>query len=175
MIVWVNGAFGVGKTTTTREICSLVPSARIFDTEYVGYMLQHVLESVPVNDFQEWTPWRGLAVESAVQILGYVGGVLVIPQTVLVEQYWQEIRAGFDKAGVPVRHVLLHADREVIADRIDADTVDLDAHKWRHKHLDVYEAARPWLAREAEVIDTASLSPAEAAREIVARVGLSDL
>jgi hypothetical protein len=172
MIVWVNGTFGVGKTTTTREICSLVPQAKVFDTEHVGFMLQHVLASVPVDDFQDWRPWRGLVVESAVQILEYVGGVLVVPQSVLVEQYWQEIRAGLDKAGVPVRHLVLHADREVIARRIDSDTVEAGAAQWRHDHLDAYEAARPWLAREAEVIDTNHASAREAAREIVARAGL---
>jgi hypothetical protein len=173
MIVWVNGTFGVGKTMTTQEICSLVPAARIFDTEYVGYMLRHVLASVPVDDFQDWRPWRGLVVSSAVQILDYVGGVLVVPQTVLVEQYWQEIRAGFDQAKIPVRHVLLHADRDVIARRIDADTVEVGARQWRHDHLDTYAAALPWLAREAELIDTAELSPVATAQEIVARVGLT--
>ena len=100
------------------------------------------------------------------RILDYVGGVLVIPQTVLVEHYWQEIRAGFDKAAAPVRHVLLHAERDVIAGRIDADTIDVGAHNWRHNLLDVYEAAR-----EAEVFDTADLS--DAARAVVARVGLT--
>jgi gluconate kinase len=168
MIVWLNGTFGVGKTTTAREICSLVPTARIFDTEHVGYMLQHVLASVPVDDFQDWRPWRGLVVESAVQILDFVGGMLVVPQSVLVERYWQEIRAGLDKAGVAVRHVLLHADRDAIARRIDADTAEAGARQWRHDHLDAYEAARPWLAREAEVIDTTDRSPGETAAQILA-------
>lgn len=173
MIVWVNGTFGVGKTTAVREICSRLPSARIFDTEHVGYMLQHVLASVPVDDFQDWRPWRGLVVESARQILDYVGGVLVVPQSVLAEQYWQEIRAGLDRAEVPVRHVVLHADRDVIAARIDADTVEAGARQWRHDHLDAYEAACPWLSREAEMIDTTGLSAGETAAEILARVGLT--
>ena len=39
MIVWLNGTFGCGKTTTAAELCPLIPSSRLFDPETVGYML----------------------------------------------------------------------------------------------------------------------------------------
>lgn len=52
MIVWLNGAFGAGKTSTARELVTLLPEARIFDSEYVGFMLRHVLTE-PVDDFQD--------------------------------------------------------------------------------------------------------------------------
>lgn len=64
VIIWLNGAFGAGKTTTCSHLVRLVPGAHVFDTEQVGFMLGHVLhEAVPVRDFQEWppggrSPWR---------------------------------------------------------------------------------------------------------------------
>jgi len=33
MIIWLNGAFGAGKTTTATELAGTMPSARLFDTE----------------------------------------------------------------------------------------------------------------------------------------------
>ncbi|MEU4715141.1 hypothetical protein AB0F73_15975 [Micromonospora purpureochromogenes] len=35
MIVWLNGAFGAGKTTVAAELCRRLPGARRFDPEWV--------------------------------------------------------------------------------------------------------------------------------------------
>lgn len=171
MIIWLNGTFGAGKTTTAKQLATLVPQARVFDSEYVGYMLRHVLESVPVTDFQDWRPWRALVVETASQVLDYVGGVLVIPQSVLVEQYWTEIRTGLAKAGIPVRHFVLHAEQDTLIHRIGTDTVETGARQWRLDHLAAYQEARPWLNREADVIDTTGIPPRQVANLITADVG----
>ena len=167
MIIWLNGTFGVGKTTTSKELAALVPGARVFDSEQVGVMLGHVLGSIPVNDFQDWRPWRTLVVETASQVLDYVGGVLVIPQSVLVEQYWTEIRAGLGRAGIPMRHFVLHADRDTLIQRIEAD----GGSQWRLDHLAAYQRARAWLSREAEVVDTAGIPAPQVAHMIAASVG----
>jgi hypothetical protein len=45
LIIWLNGAFGSGKTTLTRELHRRLPDAVIFDPEYVGYGLTHGLNS----------------------------------------------------------------------------------------------------------------------------------
>jgi adenylylsulfate kinase-like enzyme len=52
MIVWLNGAFGAGKTTTAGELTSRIPESRLFDAEKVGEMLWHVL-GMPARDFQD--------------------------------------------------------------------------------------------------------------------------
>ncbi|SDT38558.1 AAA family ATPase [Jiangella sp. DSM 45060] len=171
MIVWLNGTFGAGKTTTAKELTALLPDARILDSEYVGYMLRHVLGSVPVDDFQEWPPWRGLVVETAAQVHAYVGGTLVVPQTVLVEAYWQELRTGLEKAGLPVHLVLLHADDDTLRRRIDGDTVEAGARQWRLDHLAPYAAALPWLRPAADtVVDTAGAEPHAVAERVAAAV-----
>jgi adenylylsulfate kinase-like enzyme len=50
MILWINGTFGAGKTSTAAELVRLLPRARVYDPEQVGYMLPHVLTE-PVDDF----------------------------------------------------------------------------------------------------------------------------
>ncbi|WP_067890627.1 AAA family ATPase [Nocardia vaccinii] len=170
MIIWLNGTFGAGKTTTAAELAALLPGSRIFDTEEVGVMLRHVLASEPVRDFQDWQPWRGLVVSAAKQILDYVGGTLIVPQSVLVHRYWQEIRTGLTNAGIPICHVVLHAERDELIRRIDTDPT-MPHSQWRFDHLDDYDAARTWHSQEAHVIDTTSLKPHQVAKLIAAQAG----
>jgi hypothetical protein len=42
MIVWLNGTFGAGKTTTARELVTRLPDARVFGAEHVGFLLRQV-------------------------------------------------------------------------------------------------------------------------------------
>ncbi|MEV0221696.1 AAA family ATPase [Streptomyces sp. NPDC050704] len=167
MIIWLNGTFGAGKTTTAKELVSLLPNARVFDTEQVGYMLRHVLGK-PVRHFQEFPPWRALVVETARQVLDHVGGTLIIHQTVLEKPYWREISKGLAAADIPVRHFLLHADQNTLIERIhnDTDPESIGALQWRLDHLSDYQDALPWLRREAEIVDTTYTSPSRVAKLI---------
>jgi hypothetical protein len=90
-------------------------------------------------------------------VLEYVGGSLVIPMTVLVEHYWREISAGFASHSIPVRHFVLHADERTLRGRIEAEHVIPSP--FRRQYPEPYaEAARTWLHRQAEVVDTTHLS-----------------
>jgi hypothetical protein len=162
VIIWLNGTFGVGKTTTSEILAASLSDARIFDSEKVGELLLPILASVPVQDFQDWSPWRRLVVRTAAEVLDYVGGVLVIPQTVLVERYWDEINDGLSAAGIPVRHFVLHACHETLTRRIRADTPTLEP-RWRLEHLADYREALPWLQRKGRLIDTNQSPPTEVA------------
>lgn len=171
MIVWINGTHGAGKTTTSALVQALIPDSRVFDAEKVGETLMDISPGLPATDnFQHWPPWRPLVVETARHVLDYTGGTLVVPMTVLVEEYWREISTGLARHGIPVRHFVLHADQEILRRRIEDDAV-LGPSVFRFAHLDPYaEAARTWLHDEAEVVDTTQLTPAQAARHIAQAV-----
>jgi hypothetical protein len=118
------------------------------------------------DNFQHWPPWRPLVVETARRVLDYTGGTLIVPMTVLVEQYWLEIRARLARYAIPVRHFVLHADLETLRQRIAGDAL-LGPSPFRLKYLEPYdEASGSWLHDEAEVIDTTHLTPAQTARQI---------
>ena len=170
MIVWLNGAHGAGKTTTGALVQRLIPDSRVFDAEKVGATLMDITPGLPATDnFQHWPPWRPLVVETARRVLDYTGGTLVMPMTVLVEQYWREISEGLAHHAIPVRHFVLHADQETLRRRI-AGASPIPS-PFRLRYLQPYaEAARTWLHGEAEVVDTTHRTPAEAARQIVAAV-----
>ncbi|MFF5503312.1 AAA family ATPase [Streptomyces roseolus] len=167
-IVWLNGTHGAGKTTTAALVRQLIPGSRVFDAEKVGETLMDITPGLPpTSNFQHWPPWRPLVVETARHVLAYTGGTLVMPMTVLVEEYWREISEGLARHGVPVRHFVLHADQDTLRARIAGDTVTGPNSPFRLRYLEPYaEAARTWLHAEAEVVDTTRLTPAEAALRI---------
>ncbi|WP_020658598.1 AAA family ATPase [Amycolatopsis benzoatilytica] len=169
MIIWLNGTFGAGKTTTARELARLLPQARIFDSELVGYLLRQVITE-PVGDFQDLPPWRALVPRTAIEILGHTGGALVIPQTVLVQRYAHEIFRAFAAERVPVRHFVLHAAPEELVARIEGDQVETAARQWRLDHVARYLEALPWLREEATLIDTSRQPAGKAARDIANQI-----
>jgi len=173
VIIWLNGTHGAGKTTTSAFVQQLILGSRVFDAEKVGETLMDVHPGLPETDnFQNWPPWRPLVVETASRILDYTGGSLVMPMTVLVEQYWREISAGFAVHRIPVRHFVLHADQDTLRRRIEGDTV-LGPSSFRVRYLDAYaEAFRDWLQYQGDVVDTTSLTPAAAALQIAEAVGI---
>lgn len=167
VIMWINGTHGVGKTTTSHFVQKLIPDSRVLDAEKVGETLMDITPGLPATDnFQHWPPWRSLVVETAAHVLAFTGGTLVMPMTVLVEQYWREISSGLAQHAIPVRHFVLHADRQTLRERILGDTV-MGPSSFRLAYLEAYaEAARRWLHQEAEVIDTANFTPEQVAAEI---------
>jgi hypothetical protein len=171
VIVWLNGTHGAGKTTTSALLQQLIPDSRVFDAEKVGETLMDVRPGLPEADnFQNWPPWRPLVVETARRILDYTGGTLVMPMTVMVEQYWREISEGLALHAIPVRHFVLHADQGVLRRRIEGDTVSGPL-LISPQLLDPYaDAFRDWLHDEAEVIDTTDLTPAQAVLQIAEAV-----
>jgi len=171
MNIWLNGTFGVGKTTTAAHLEALT-GRRLFDPEYVGYMLQaslgDVMRAGGLTDFQQLTPWRALVPQVARSIVDLTGSELILVQTVLVEEYWHELRRGMDAAGLPVFHVVLEADGATMRDRIEHDELEPGARDWRLEHLARFQAARPWLVSNADlVLDTTTLSAEHVAAAIV--------
>jgi hypothetical protein len=163
VIVWLNGTHGAGKTTTSAYVQRLIPDSRVFDAEKVGETLMDIRPGLPATDnFQHWPPWRPLVVETARRVLDYTGGTLVVPMTVLIEPYWREIHTGLTGHGIEVRHFVLHADPATLRARIAGEHAVPSP--FRLAYLEPYaEAARTWLHREAEVVDTTHLTQAQSA------------
>ena len=172
MIVWLNGTFGVGKTTTSAHLTADDERLRPFDPEWVGYMLANNLQDHEVSDFQHYPSWRRLVPCVADEIVHVTGQHLVAAQSVLVEDYWLEIKAGLTELGHGVFHVLLDADAETLHARIDADDQEpARIRPWRHRHVEVYESSRPWLRTAADlVVDTVTLGPHDVSRQVLGAV-----
>jgi AAA domain len=167
VIIWLNGTFGAGKTTTARQLAGLLPNARVFDPEQVGYLLMTALEDHASTDFQDLPPWRELVPVFTKTIARFTGQHLVAAQTVLRADYWHELTEGFARTPLDLFHVLLHVDSEALAERIKADEVEASARQWRLDHISDYEKSRSWLEAAADlVMDTTSLSAIDVAERL---------
>jgi 8-oxo-dGTP pyrophosphatase MutT (NUDIX family) len=186
VIVWVNGAFGAGKTTTARELIDLIPNSTLFDPEVIGGALTHLLPPkrlAEVGDFQDLPIWRRLVVDTAAAMLAELGGVLVVPMTLLRQEYRDEIFGGLASRRIPVRHVLLAPAETILRERIagrevppDLPDGDLRCRQWAFDHIEPYRAAlAAWLTADAHTVDTTSLTPREAALRIAEGVRTGDV
>jgi len=165
VLLWLNGPFGVGKTTTSTLLRHARPDVRVFDPELVGYLLRRLIPE-PVDDFQDWPAWRVLVAETAAVLWKHYGALVVAPMSLLREDYATEIFTRLRRRGVPQLHVVLHAEPATLAQRIRNDTVETGAVQWRLDSLPRYQSALRWLQREAILIDTTHLTKAEVAAAV---------
>ncbi|MEU6084444.1 NUDIX domain-containing protein [Streptomyces sp. NPDC047108] len=180
MIVWLNGAFSAGKTSAARELTDLIPGSTLYDPEVTGGTLEHLLPKKrlsEVGDFQELPIWRRLVVDTAAAMLADLGGTLVVPMTLLRQDYRDEIFGGLAARRIPVRHVLLSPDETILRQRIAgreefADDPEHSARRrqWALDHIAPYRTALSWLEKDAHTIDTSALTPRRTAEHVAEAV-----
>lgn len=124
MIVMINGAFGVGKTSVANELLRRLDGAILFDPEVVGFMLRHIipddikLEGEKTGDFQDLEMWKPLTVEVARQLRKTYGKDLIVPMTIYNKDYFNAIHGGFLQIDPKVYHFCLTARKETIHQRL---------------------------------------------------------
>ncbi|MGW0940110.1 NUDIX domain-containing protein [Streptomyces sp. NPDC002666] len=180
MIVWINGAFGAGKTSAARELIDLIPNSTFYDPELTGTGLGSLLPQkkfAEVSDFQDLPIWRRLVVDTAAALLAEVGGVLVVPMTLLRQEYRDEIFGGLASRRIAVRHVLLSPEETILRQRIahraefPDDPVKADGSgQWAYDRIETYRSALDWITRDAHTIDNSALTPRETAERIAEAV-----
>ncbi|MFE7131793.1 NUDIX domain-containing protein [Streptomyces sp. NPDC057638] len=187
MIVWINGAFGAGKTSTAQELIDLIPHSTLYDPEVTAAGLRQLLPPkllAEVDDYQDLPIWRRLVVDTAAALLAEVPGVLVVPMTLLCQEYRDEIFGGLAARRIPVRQVLLRLDETILRARIahratedalsaTAETTTVDGPgraRWSEDHIEPYLAALEWLTEDAHVIDGGSLDPRQTAHAVAEAV-----
>ena len=64
MILWINGAFSAGMTTTAYEILRRIPHSFIYDPENIGYFIRkNAPTTFRKDDFQDIPLWRTMNFE----------------------------------------------------------------------------------------------------------------
>ncbi|MFF9090153.1 NUDIX domain-containing protein [Streptomyces sp. NPDC014991] len=181
-VVWINGAFGAGKTTTARELIELIPHSTLFDPEVIGGALTHLLPPkrlAEVGDFQELPAWRRLVVDTAAAMLAELGGTLVVPMTLLRQEHRDEIFGGLAARRIAVHHLLLAPAETILRERIAGRETppglpdgELRTRQWSYDHIGPYRAAlASWLTADAHLVDTSALTPYDTAVRIADAVG----
>ncbi|WP_346172782.1 AAA family ATPase [Streptomyces cuspidosporus] len=178
MIIWVNGAFGSGKTTLVGELHRRWPAALVYDPEQIGYVLRDIVD-VPTGNFQDLRLWRRQVVSMAVGLLEEYERPILAPMTVVNPQYAAEIFGALGEAGVAVHHFFLKVPSEVLARRIDARSVaphdperDEAARRWCKAQIAHCVAAADTLPTDTIFLD-GERPCQKLADEVLTHVGVS--
>lgn len=119
MIVWINGAFGSGKSTVAQVLTKRVKGSFVYDPEQAGYFLRkNQPSSMRLDNFQDDPLWREINYLHLRSLNTRFNGVVFAPQTIFIPLYYSEIIGRLRLDGIDVRHVLLRASKKTILKRL---------------------------------------------------------
>jgi ribose 1,5-bisphosphokinase PhnN len=124
LIILINGAFGVGKTTVAERLLFALPNSMLYDPEEVGFMVRAITQGVrsgveDTDDFQDIELWRSLVVITAEQLYKKYRRNLVVPLTLARPAYLRQIKAGLARIGPELHHFCLAASAQTIQQRLE--------------------------------------------------------
>lgn len=155
-VLWLNGAFGVGKTTAAMHLVELDDRWRAADPELLGAYLSDAERSWG-TDFQSHPGWPVLAAAGVRALCPSPERPVVVPMAVHDSDTWTALRSA---VGERVLHVVLHAEPEVLLTRVEAG--EPQSLPWRRERLAQYERAT-WLREQGTVLRTDLLTPQDVA------------
>jgi chloramphenicol 3-O-phosphotransferase len=175
MVVFVNGAFGIGKTSVARRLRRELPGSAIFDPELVGLVLRRLPSFVPLQgrgtgDFQDLASWRRIS------LLGIRGvralrRIVIVPMAFSRLDYLHELLRGAARFDADVRHFCLVAPLPIVLERLAKRGGDLadPALAWQVRRAEECCVAHR-SAEYAEPIEASDRTPEQLAAEIAARI-----
>lgn len=170
MIIWLNGAFGAGKTQTACELCRRLPGAYVYDPENAGFFIRDNLPSgLERDDFQDFPLWRSFNFEMLDYAAARYEGHIIVPMTITNRAYYDELVGALANRH-EVRHFILWAGRETLKKRL-ASRLERPG-SWGYQQI-----GRCLRAFETEITEerlcTEGLSISQAAEAVGALCGLT--
>lgn len=119
MIIWINGAFGSGKSLSSYELHRRLPDSYVYDPENAGYYIRKNLPNDSNHgDFQDYPMWR----EFNYSMLRYINetsaNIIIVPMTITNLTYFDQIVGRLRRDDITVHHFTLCASREVLLHRL---------------------------------------------------------
>lgn len=128
MIIWLNGAFGSGKTQTAYELHRRIPHSYIFDPENAGfYIRDNIPAEISEDDFQKHPLWREFTYSMLKCIDSEYDGMIIVPMTLVDLDYFMQIVGRLKSEGIVIRHFTLTASPETLYSRLRGRGEDRDS------------------------------------------------
>ena len=173
MIIWINGAFGSGKTTAAFELNRRLAGSFVYDPENVGYFIRrNAPKDFSKGDFQDVPLWREMNCKLIKLIASEYNGTIIIPMTLVNPTYHYEIIGRLRADGLDIRHFILYASRAEILRRLRFRNLRIfGGDTFAVKSIDRCIYSFDNLITEGK-IDTEQMSADEVVDEIAKRCGL---
>lgn len=170
VILLLNGAFGIGKTTVARLLVARLPRAVLFDPELIGIPLQRAarLGGRDVDDFQDLRVWRRLTI-AGLRATRVLWPNIVVPMAFSNAAYLEEIRRGIHRFEPRLMHFCLVAPVEVVHERLRRRGDDPVGAAWGYRRASECSVAHrsPDFATHVATVDR---DPDDIAEEILRAV-----
>lgn len=163
MIVWINGSFGVGKTSTAELLKNELNNSVIYDPEEIGGFLSNMF-NYEKDDFQDYELWRILN-SDILKYMCSIYEIVIVPMTITNKDYYDEIVNELITSGIKINHFILNASRDNIIKRLDSRK---DSTEWAYNQVDRCIKAFEENKFDAEIIDTDNMSIEEVVKNIIA-------
>ena len=160
MIIWINGSFGVGKTTVANKLKEKIKKSIIYDPEEIGTFLFNTQQEKK-DDFQDYELWRSLNYEKLKDLCTKFK-TIIVPMTVTNKQYYDEIAGKLERDGIDVKHFVLIASKETIIKRLDARG---NSTEWAYNQVD--RCVSSFEKIQCDKINTDNLSSDEVVNNII--------
>ncbi|WDV47194.1 AAA family ATPase [Clostridiaceae bacterium M8S5] len=119
MIIWINGAFGSGKTSAAYELNRRISKSYVYDPEEVGFFIRdNIPKDLSLDDFQQFSMWREFNYKMLKYIYNKYSGIIIVPMTITDENYYNEIIEKLRKDNINLKHFVLMADKETLLKRL---------------------------------------------------------
>lgn len=119
MIIWINGAFGSGKTTISQSLKQMFEEAFIYDPELLGSLLNKIFPSgLQQDDFQDYLEWRQWNCDILRKLSKSYQGIIIVPMTIYKAKSYLEIIEKLKQEGVPLLHIVLDVSKDTILSRL---------------------------------------------------------
>ena len=170
MIYWLNGAYGVGKTTVAMRLLPLLRNAHLYDPELVGNGIRdNYPEALFCETFEEYPAWLETNYRVLKDLYERYDGAIVVPMTLLREGSYTAIIERLLRDGIPVRYIFLDGDAETLRHRmVDLGREEPDS--WCVGHIPICLAVQA-AETHAVHIPTVGRTPEQIAAQIAALPG----
>jgi cytidylate kinase len=168
MIIWINGAFGSGKTQTAFEINRRLENSYVYDPENIGYFFRRNMpKEIIQGNFQDQILWRTFNYEIIKNIYAKYTGIIIIPMTIYDKNYFDEIIGKLLRENIKIDHYILGADKETIIKRLSKRFDGKQS--WAAKQIDICINGFNELKDKSIYIDTNELNIYEVVNIIAER------
>ncbi|HCM88827.1 AAA family ATPase [Vagococcus sp.] len=135
MIIWINGAYGAGKTTIAEELNKKIKGSFLYDPENIGDFLRHNLPpSIQKDDFQDYVEWRVWNIHVLNKIHNEFSGDIIVPMTLYKDTAFNGMIGELRRRNISLCHFQLEVSRDTIIKRLSERNPNLTA--WGTERVD---------------------------------------